>query len=90
MDSSVMDASNFHLSRLQFDDVLLLAVILVLGTCYSLKGVTWDKPDTYRHLWYEKPQSDVAGSRNKETRDIGAKLEETVSVEKSHFISTTK
>ncbi|KAH8597526.1 putative NADPH-cytochrome P450 reductase [Bisporella sp. PMI_857] len=64
-------------ARLEIDDVALLGLILLLGLCFSLKGVLWDKPDPYHHLWFEKPQSDVATSQNQQTRDIGLKLEQS-------------
>lgn len=63
------------------DDIAFLTFVLLLGICYSLRGVTWDKPEPFHHLWFEKPQSDLAGSKIQGTRDIGIKLEKSVRIQ---------
>ncbi|KAI9820784.1 MAG: hypothetical protein M1827_005155 [Pycnora praestabilis] len=60
------------------DDIAVLSVI-ALGTAgYLLRGIAWDKPDPYHHVWFERPQEkDAAGRQTKkETRNIAQKLEE--------------
>jgi NADPH-ferrihemoprotein reductase len=76
-----LDPSIFLLNKpsCYADYAAITAFSFALGT-YLLKGKAWDRPDSYHHVWFEKPQiADAAVSdRTKETRDISHKLEETV------------
>jgi NADPH-ferrihemoprotein reductase len=61
-------------------DYAALAVLGGVSATYLTRGLLWDKPDPYHHLWFERPQlknGGQLGSANKETRDIAQKLEET-------------
>ena len=63
-----------------FADYAALAFLGGVGATYLSKGLLWDKPDPFHHLWFERPQlknGGQAGSANKETRNIAQKLEET-------------
>lgn len=80
MDSLYTNIDLVFLRQLELDDFTFLGLILVIGVCYALRGIVWDKPDPYHHLWFEKPQAGIIGSKSKETRDIGLKLEQNVSV----------
>ncbi|KAL3421591.1 NADPH-cytochrome P450 reductase 2 [Phlyctema vagabunda] len=64
-----------NLSRPQTDDIIAIVFILLAGTIYTLRGILWDKPDPYHHVWFEKPQDiDGEGKNKADTRDIEAKL----------------
>ena len=67
------------LHQLQVDDFAFLGVFVFLSLYYALRGVVWEKSDPYYHLWFEKPQGDGA-VKEANTRDIGKKLEQMVSV----------
>jgi NADPH-ferrihemoprotein reductase len=80
--SKIVDVSSWLglesiLHYTQNDDVAFLAFIILTGLFYSL--VIKEKPDPYHNLWFEKPQSTNANTKEADTRDIGAKLEESVS-----------
>jgi NADPH-ferrihemoprotein reductase len=64
------------------DDIAVLGTLALVSAGYLTKGRLWDKPDPYRHLWYERPQDSELSGRNakKETRNIAQKLEEAVSL----------
>jgi len=65
-----------------YSDIAALGLVAIGSAGYLLRGIAWDKPDPYRHLYYERPQlKDGAGSNaQKETRNIAQKLEESVSL----------
>lgn len=60
-------------------DIAALGVLALGSAGYLLRGYTWDKPDPYDYIWYERPQLKNGGALNakKETRNIAQKLEET-------------
>ncbi|KAL2012346.1 hypothetical protein VTN00DRAFT_5064 [Thermoascus crustaceus] len=60
------------------DAAALVVFILTVGS-YLSRGITWDKPDPYRHLWYERPQlkDGAIAKARRETRNIAQKLEES-------------
>ncbi|KAL1631784.1 hypothetical protein SLS56_004305 [Neofusicoccum ribis] len=60
-------------------DLAALGVFVLGSAGYLLRGVTWDKPDPYDHIWYERPQLKNGGTLNakKETRNIAQKLDES-------------
>ena len=60
------------------DDFTALVLITLLTAGYFLRGIVWDKPDPYHHVWFERPQENAGAARNQETRDIAQKLEEAV------------
>lgn len=59
------------------DDVAFLALAIFSGIFYT--RFIKDKPDPYHHVWFEKPQATDSNGKGAETRDIGQKLEESVS-----------
>ena len=75
------------LQHTQKDDVVFLAFILLSGIFYNL--YIKEKPDPYNHIWFEKPQQTDANARGADTRDIGIKLDENVSVRTFIFGSNT-
>ncbi|KAJ4009787.1 hypothetical protein NW752_009375 [Fusarium irregulare] len=59
-------------------DVAALSALGVASAAYLLRGIAWDRPDPYHHLWFERMGSkNGAASGPKATRDIAKKLEET-------------
>ena len=88
--SKIVDLSSYVsveslLQQAQKDDVAFLALIILTGIFYNL--YIKEKPDHYHHVWFEKPQQTDASSKRAETRDIGLKLEESVSLTVSCFYS---
>jgi NADPH-ferrihemoprotein reductase len=80
--STITKTSSFSafesiLQHTQKDDVVFLALIILSGVMYTL--FIKDKPDPYHHIWFEKPQVADANAKGVDTRDIGTKLEESVS-----------
>jgi NADPH-ferrihemoprotein reductase len=75
--SSLASVGNF-LQQTQKDDVAFLALIILSGIFYNL--YIKEKPDPYHHVWFEKPQQTDANAEGADTRDIGVKLEESVSL----------
>jgi hypothetical protein len=75
---NLITAAHRQLHQLNVDDFAFLGVFVFVGICYALRGIVWEKPDPYHHLWFEKPQGDGA-VKEANTRDIGAKLEQIVS-----------
>lgn len=65
-----------------YADIAAIGLVAIGSAGYLLRGIAWDRPDPYNHLWYERPQEkDGAGiNGQKETRNIAQKLEESVSV----------
>src|SRR4051794_27986786 len=66
------------LSKVYVDDIAACALIAIASTACLLRGIAWDKPDPYAHIWYERPQKKLAGTLKNETRDIAEKLGESV------------
>ena len=62
-------------------DVAALAAVGVASAAYFLRGIAWDRPDPYRHIWFERPtlKDGASGGGAKATRNIAQKLEESVS-----------
>ncbi|KAJ4263899.1 hypothetical protein NW762_005936 [Fusarium torreyae] len=59
-------------------DIAALSAVGVASAAYLLRGIAWDRPDPYHHIWFERMGSkDGASSGPKATRDIAKKLEET-------------
>jgi hypothetical protein len=65
------------LQHSQKDDVAFLVFLVFTGLFYQF--FFKDKPDPYHHIWFEKPQATDANAKGADTRDIGQKLEESVS-----------
>ena len=60
----------------QKDDIASLCVIFLLTATYTLLR---SKPDPYQYIFFEKPQETDGVGKETETRDIGKKLDESVS-----------
>lgn len=61
-------------------DIAALSALGVASAAYLLRGIAWDRPDPYHHVWFERMGSkNGTSSGPKATRDIAKKLEETVS-----------
>ncbi|QPC69651.1 hypothetical protein HYE68_000403 [Fusarium pseudograminearum] len=60
-------------------DIAALSALGVASAAYLLRGIAWDKPDPYHHVWFERmgSKSGASSSRSKATRDIAKRLEET-------------
>ncbi|KAK2608764.1 hypothetical protein QQS21_002753 [Conoideocrella luteorostrata] len=58
-------------------DLVALIAACMVSAIYLLRGIVWDKPDPYHHVWFEKPtekfHAAVQPSRP-ETRNIAEKL----------------
>jgi NADPH-ferrihemoprotein reductase len=78
MDASIVPGVSHLLQQIYFDDLAFLGFLVLLSICYGSRGIVWDKPDPYHHVWFEKPQAD-GDSKEANTRDIGLKLEQSVS-----------
>jgi NADPH-ferrihemoprotein reductase len=79
MESSTVNMEQLLLRRPELDDFAFLGFVILLSLGYCLRGVVWNKPDPYHHMWFEKPQAGSIGAKSEATRDIGQKLEQTVS-----------
>jgi NADPH-ferrihemoprotein reductase len=79
VDIELIAAAQRLLYQLQVDDIAFFGICVFLGVCYSLRRILYEKPDPHHHLWFEKPQGADADSKEANTRDIGLKLEQTVS-----------
>jgi NADPH-ferrihemoprotein reductase len=64
-----------------YADVVVFFTTVVAFFAYLVRHQTWDKPDPYYHLWFEKPQLKNGGTRAaaKQTRNIAHKMEDLVS-----------
>ncbi|KAM0507865.1 hypothetical protein ACHAP8_000067 [Fusarium lateritium] len=59
-------------------DITALSALGVASAAYLLRGIAWDRPDPYHHVWFERMGSKSgASSGPKATRDIAKRLEET-------------
>ena len=67
-----------HLSRLSYDDYIVLPLLFLAAMYYMGKGALWDKPDTYHSKWFERPQlhgaHDGVKTVPQRTRNIAEKL----------------
>jgi NADPH-ferrihemoprotein reductase len=77
MDISSIVSVESILQRTQKDDVAFVAFIILSWIFYDF--YIKEKPDPYHHIWFEKPQQTDVNARGADTRDIGVKLEESVS-----------
>lgn len=61
-------------------DAAAITVVVLISTAYFLREYTWDKPDPYRHFWYERPQETGGLGQAKQgvTRNIAQRLDELV------------
>ncbi|KAF5547984.1 NADPH-ferrihemo reductase [Fusarium mexicanum] len=58
-------------------DMAALGTVGIASAAFLLRGIVWDKPDPYHHIWFERMGSkDGASSGPKATRDIAKKMEE--------------
>jgi NADPH-ferrihemoprotein reductase len=88
MDSSIFQAPpGPELLRLIFEilkpgswtDVDALGLFALAGVGYSLRGIAWDRPDPYRHIYYERPQprKGTARAASQNTRNVAQQLEDS-------------
>jgi NADPH-ferrihemoprotein reductase len=87
--SKMVDLSSYTsvesiLQHTQKDDVAFLAFVILSGIFYNF--YIKEKPDPYHHIWFEKPQQTDANAKGADTRDIGLKLEESVSTWTRNFL----
>jgi NADPH-ferrihemoprotein reductase len=66
------------LQQAQKDDFAFLALIIFTGIFYNV--YIKQKPDSYHHVWFERPQAAAANAKGADSRDIGVKLEESVGI----------
>ena len=61
-------------------DTLALITMLLVAAAYFLADYTWNRPSSYRHMYYERPQEKDAATRlaTRATRNIAQRLEELV------------
>lgn len=61
-------------------DAVAVLALLAASASYFLAGYTWNRPDPYRYIWYQRPQlqDGASGSTTQRTRDISKRLEELV------------
>src|SRR5437016_1602714 len=59
-------------------DVAVLGLFALAGVGYSLRGFSWDRPDPYRYIYYERPQERKGAARTASlnTRNVAQKLED--------------
>ncbi|KAH6683600.1 NADP/FAD dependent oxidoreductase [Plectosphaerella plurivora] len=59
-------------------DAITMAAVVLVSAAFLLRDFTWDRPDPYRHLWFERPQDNGGSNQRKQhtTRNIAQKLEE--------------
>lgn len=79
VENSLITGFESIIRKSETDDVLLLMAVLAGSVAYSLYTLFGNKPDKYHHLWFEKPQLMGDNSRKAATRDVGLKLEKSVS-----------
>ena len=76
---TVTDAVRQLTRTTAYDDIAVLALLVLGGASYLTRGSLWDKPDPYHYKWFERPQESALNGRHtrKETRNVAQKLEET-------------
>ncbi|KAI6778610.1 NADPH--cytochrome P450 reductase [Emericellopsis cladophorae] len=59
-------------------DAATVTTVALVAAAFLLREYTWDRPDQYRHLWYERPQDDggLGPAKQRATRNIARRLEE--------------
>ncbi|KAH8898906.1 riboflavin synthase domain-like protein [Thozetella sp. PMI_491] len=57
-------------------DVIAIAAMGAASAAYLLRGIAWDKPNPYHHLWFERPQlkDGATSGRATTTRNIAERL----------------
>jgi NADPH-ferrihemoprotein reductase len=62
-------------------DAAAILALSIASLAYLLRGIAWDKPGPYHHLWFEYPSAKAGGAAAapKATRNISEKLEKSVS-----------
>jgi NADPH-ferrihemoprotein reductase len=78
IESSSLIGVESILEHFQKDDAVFLALAILTGIFYTF--YVRDKPDPYRHVWFEKPQQTDSNGKGPETRDISLKIETGVSL----------
>ncbi|CAM1501965.1 Fc.00g039490.m01.CDS01 [Cosmosporella sp. VM-42] len=60
-------------------DLAAIAAVGVASAAYLLRGIAWDRPDPYHHIWFERPtlKDGATAGGAKATRNIAQKLEES-------------
>jgi NADPH-ferrihemoprotein reductase len=63
-----------------FLDLAAISLVVFATSALLLREYTWDKPDPYRHKWFERPQEKLGANQNaaKDTRNIAQRLHELV------------
>ncbi|KAF2452411.1 NADP/FAD dependent oxidoreductase [Lineolata rhizophorae] len=61
-----------------YADAVAIGAAVLASAAYLLREYTWNKPDPFYHLWFERPQenSSAANARRNETRNIAQRLDE--------------
>jgi NADPH-ferrihemoprotein reductase len=61
-------------------DIVALILFASATAAYLLRGIAWDRPDPYQHVYFERPQQQSGPGSNQlqATRNIAEKLEESV------------
>lgn len=69
-----------RLAPTSFLDLLALLFVGAGSVAYLFPQWTWNKPDPYHHIWFERPQQQEGGLNNasQTTRNIAQRLEELV------------
>lgn len=68
-------------------DAIAAASLGALGVAYLFPKWTWNKPDPYEFIYYERPQNnDGVGGANNITRNISKRLEELVNEHNPTFV----
>lgn len=64
-----------------FLDTIALGIAAAATAAWLLRKYTWDKPDPYHYIYFERPQvqDGFLASRKRVTRNIAQRLEELVS-----------
>lgn len=75
VDPSMFAGVDSLLQQARKDDFAFLALIILTGIFYNV--YIKEKPDPYHHIWFERPQAADAFAKEADTKDIGAKLEES-------------
>lgn len=78
MDTLMFESVESLFQHAERDDIAFFALVVLMGLFYNL--CLKEKPDPYHHVWFERPQVTDVNSKRADTRDIGLKLEQTVSL----------
>jgi NADPH-ferrihemoprotein reductase len=64
-----------------YADAVALIALGLISVGYLLPSYTWNRPDPYAYIWYERPQQkECATNRVKVTKNIVQRMEELVSI----------